>query len=150
MRRREALTTLGLGAAAAVALPRRAHAAALTQAEQANVDVVNAFCATWVAPVDLSKLGSYLADDCVYRATETAPPSTGRATIIEGLEGFLGDATFVEFEVLDTFARGPIVVNERIDRFTLPDRSIEWRGVGVFYLKDGAIAEWSDFTIAFS
>ena len=55
-----------------------------------------------------------------------------------------------EFEVLDTFARGPIVVNERIDRFTLPDRSIEWRGVGVFYLKDGAIAEWSDFTIAFS
>lgn len=150
MRRRDALTTLGLGAAAAVALPRRAHAAALAQSEQANVDLVNAFCATWVAPVDLSRLGSYLADDCVYRATETAPPSTGRAAIIEGLQSFLGDATFVEFEVLDTFARGSIVVNERIDRFTLPDRSIEWRGVGVFYLKDGTIAEWSDFTIAFS
>lgn len=150
MRRRDALTTLGLGAVAAVALPSRAGAVALTQAEQSNIDVVNAFCATWVAPVDLPKLGSYLADDCVYRATETAPPSTGRAAIIEGLQSFLGDATFVEFEVLETFARGSIVVNERIDRFTLPDRSIEWRGVGVFYLKDGAIAEWSDFTIAFS
>ena len=150
MGRRGALATLSLGAAAAVTLPGRAHAAAMTQTERANVDVVNAFCAEWSAPLDLPTLVSFLADDCVYRATETTPPATGHAAIIERVQSFLGNATFVEYEVLDTFARGAIVVNERIDRATLPGRSIEWRGVGVFYLKDGAIAEWSDFTIAVS
>jgi limonene-1,2-epoxide hydrolase len=50
------------------------------------------------------------------------------------------------FESLDTFARGPIVVNERIDRFS--NFSLKsWRGVGVFFLKDGKIVEWYDYTI---
>ena len=39
------------------------------------------------------------------------------------------------------------VVNERFDRFTLPNRTINWIGVGVFFVRNGAIAEWSDFTI---
>ena len=59
----------------------------------------------------------------------------------------LGSPSKVEFEVVQTFARGPIVFNERFDRFTLPQRSINWHGVGVFHVRDGKIAEWSDFTI---
>ena len=145
--RRDALTTLGIGAVATVALPTQAGAAELTEAEKANVRLVNAMCATWVAPVDFAKLGAFLADACIYRATETSAPTRGRAAIIEVLQGFASQATFVEFEVVDTFARGSIVVNERFDRFTLPTRKVEWHGVGVFYVKDGEIAEWSDFTI---
>jgi len=34
-----------------------------------------------------------------------------------------------------------------LDRFTLPTREINWSGVGVFCLRNGVIAEWSDFTI---
>jgi len=145
--RRDVITTLGLGAVATLALPSRVGAVAPTAAEQANIEVVNAMCATWVAPVDFAKLGAFLAADCVYRATETAPPTTGRRAIVEFLQGFAGQASFVEFEIVETFARGSIVMNDRFDRFTLPARRIEWHGVGVFYIKDGKIAEWSDFTI---
>ena len=145
--RRQALTALGLSGAATLGITSTARAVTeLTQTEAANIDLVNAMCATWVAPMNFSKLGELLSDDCIYRATETAPPVTGRDAIIERLQG-LGQSSFIEFEVIETFARGSIVVNDRIDRFDLPNRKIEWHGVGVFYIKDGKIAEWSDFTI---
>ena len=41
----------------------------------------------------------------------------------------------------------PMVVNERIDRFT-SDALKSRPGVGVFFLKDGKIVEWYDYTIA--
>jgi limonene-1,2-epoxide hydrolase len=145
--RRQALTALGLSGAATLGITSTARAVTeLTQTEAANIDLVNAMCATWVAPMNFSKLGELLSDDCIYRATETAPPVSGRDAIIERLQG-LGQSSFIEFEVIETFARGSIVVNDRIDRFDLPNRKIEWHGVGVFYIKDGKIAEWSDFTI---
>ena len=50
------------------------------------------------------------------------------------------------FEVLETFARGPMVFNERRDRFTGGPLKM-WHGVGVFFLKDGKIVEWYDYTI---
>ena len=145
--RRQALTALGLSGAATLGITSTLRAVTEpTQTEAANIDLVNAMCATWVAPMNFSKLGELLSDDCIYRATETAPPVTGRDAIIERLQG-LGQSSFIEFEVIETFARGSIVVNDRIDRFDLPNRQIEWHGVGVFYIKDGKIAEWSDFTI---
>jgi limonene-1,2-epoxide hydrolase len=130
-----------------VGLPGLLEAADWTAAEKANVAVVTGMCRTWVAPLDLDKVGSFLADDCVYRATETAPPIKGRQAIVDGLEKMLGSPSKVEFEVVQTFARGPIVFNERFDRFTLPQRNIDWHGVGVFVVRGGTIAEWSDFTI---
>ena len=48
---------------------------------------------------------------------------------------------------LDTFAKGPLVVNHRIDRFISTTRPLTWEGVGVFFLKDGKIKEWFDYTI---
>ena len=59
----------------------------------------------------------------------------------------LGTVSKAEFEIVQTFARGPMVVNERFDRFTMPQRSMEWHGIGVFMLKGGKIAEWNDYTI---
>ena len=145
--RRQALTALGLSGAATLGITSTLRAVTEpTHTEAANIDLVNAMCATWVAPMNFSKLGELLSDDCIYRATETAPPVTGRDAIIERLQG-LGQSSFIEFEVIETFARGSIVVNDRIDRFELPNRQIEWHGVGVFYIKDDKIAEWSDFTI---
>jgi limonene-1,2-epoxide hydrolase len=29
----------------------------------------------------------------------------------------------------------------------MPQRNINWHGVGVFMVRDGKIGEWSDFTI---
>jgi limonene-1,2-epoxide hydrolase len=147
MKRRSFLASAGLAAPAALAAPSFAAAAELTDAEKANVAVVTEMCRTWKAPVDFDKVGSFLSDECVYRATETAPPVKGRQAIIDSLKKMLGTVTKAEFEIVQTFARGPMVVNERFDRFTMPQRSMEWHGIGVFMLKDGKIAEWNDYTI---
>jgi limonene-1,2-epoxide hydrolase len=56
------------------------------------------------------------------------------------------NATSIEFKVLETFSAGPMVMNRRIDTFVSP-RSFRWHGVGVFFVKDGKIEEWSDYTI---
>ena len=60
----------------------------------------------------------------------------------------MSDVTHCEFEVVDTFARGSIVAHERWDRFVRPTRKSEWHVVGVFHMKDGLIAEWSDYVVA--
>ena len=148
VQRRDFLTTAAVGTLAAVTLPTRLHATELTSAEKANMKVVNDMCAAWAAPMDTARLEPFLADDCVFRASATTTPRTGRDAILEFLQGVAGEATFCEFEVVETFARGSIVVNDRWDRFVLPTRRIDWHGVGVFYVKDGKIAEWSDFAIA--
>ena len=147
MNRRTFLASAGLAAPAAIAAPALATAADWTDAEKANVAVVNEMCRTWKAPVDFDKVASFLSDDCVYRATETAPPVKGRQAILDSLKKMLGTVTKAEFEIVQTFARGPMVVNERFDRFTMPQRSMEWHGIGVFMLKSGKIAEWNDYTI---
>ena len=52
----------------------------------------------------------------------------------------------IKFEVHESWARGPMVINERTDYFDSP-RLKRWHGVGVFLVKDGKIVEWQDFTI---
>ena len=144
--RRRFLKAAGMGAAAAV-LPTQVGATGQTPAETANIEIVSGMCAAWVAPLDLERVGSFLADACVFRSTQDASPVSGRAAIVECLQQSVGAATAAEFEVVDTFARGPVVVNERFDRLTLPASQIVWHGVGVFHVAGGEIVEWSDFTI---
>jgi limonene-1,2-epoxide hydrolase len=136
-----------LGTASIVGLPGSIEAAELTASEKANVTLVNDMCRAWMAPVDFDKVGGFLADDCVFRASETSPPIKGRQAIVDALKKMLGSPSKAEFEVVQTFARGSVVVNERFDRFVMPKRNIDWHGVGVFIVRDGKIAEWSDFTI---
>src|SRR5665213_1835037 len=139
--RRNALTTAGLGLAAFAA---RADAATeWTPAEKANVDVVNAFCAAWPSH-DVAKIMSFFADPCAYRVTETQEPAKGREAVTARIASFVDRVQ--EFKVLDTLAKGPMVFNERIDSFA-SGALHSWRGVGVFFLKDGKIVEWYDYTI---
>ncbi len=37
------------------------------------------------------------------------------------------------------------MVNHRVDKFELPQNTIEATVIGVFYLVDGKIAEWTDY-----
>ena len=141
--RRNALTAAGAGLASLVS-PRDAHAADWTSTERANVQVVNDFCAAWPSH-NLQKVTSFFSDDGAYRMSERQEPSKGRQAVTEKINSFIGNV--VKFEVLETFARGPMVFNERIDHFqNLNIKS--WHGVGVFFLRDGKIVEWYDYTIA--
>jgi limonene-1,2-epoxide hydrolase len=116
-------------------------------AEQANIQIVNGFCAAW-ATRDPKQILRFFADDGTYRMTETTPPVTGPAGIMERLGEWIASSDKgIEFKVLDTYARGPMVVNHRIDSFRSSTRPLTWEGVGVFFLKDGKIKEWNDYTI---
>jgi limonene-1,2-epoxide hydrolase len=122
----------------------KVSAADWTPGERANVQVVNDFCSAWPSH-DLAKVLSFFADDGAYRMSERQQPAVGRQAVSEKIKGFLQNVA--RFEVLDTFARGPMVFNERIDHFqNFALKS--WHGVGVFFLRDGKIVEWYDYTIA--
>jgi limonene-1,2-epoxide hydrolase len=122
-----------------------AMAAERTAAEQANVALVAAFCGAF-AGRDMTKITSYLAPNCSYRITETAVPAVGAAAV-ERINSYVERSSRIEFKILDSWARGPLVINERIDSFTRSDVSPEYHLVGVFLIKDGKIAEWTDYGI---
>ena len=143
--RRAFLAAGGIGAMASVAMSGQAAGSQLSTEEQANLTAVNDFCAAFTVPLDWDRIASFLRDDCKYRASQEIQMVEGPEAIVGLLGGFTGNATAVEFEMLDTWARGPVVVNDRVDRFVLPNRTLELPVVGVFYLVDGKIAEWTDF-----
>ena len=138
--RRDLIAAAGL---AALTLPRKAQAAAWTPGEKANAQTVTDFCAAWPSH-NLDRVMSFFADNSAYRVSETQEPNKGKQAVSDRIKSFLDRVE--KFEVLDTLAKGPMVFNERIDHFTGgPLKS--WHGVGVFFLKDGKIVEWYDYTI---
>jgi limonene-1,2-epoxide hydrolase len=132
------------GLAAALTLPRCAAAAEPTPEEKANLALVTAFCTSF-ADRDMTKIASFLTDNCVYRVTETAPALTGKDAI-ERIRTYVDRATKIEFKILESWAKGSIVVNERIDSFVAPDRTNAFHLTGVFFVKGGKIAEWTDYS----
>jgi limonene-1,2-epoxide hydrolase len=134
----------GGGLLGAIGIAARAEAVPMTAGEQANVQVVNDFCAAWPSH-DVNKVMAFFVDAVVYRMSETMEPARGRDAVMTRIKGIIDRVD--RFDVLDTFARGPMVVNERIDRFS-GFALKAWHGVGVFFIKDGKIVEWYDYTIS--
>ncbi len=136
---------LGGLAAGALAFPPSAAAADPTPAERAALDLVTAFCQSF-ASRDITKIAPFLADNCVYRITESAPPLTGAAAV-DRIRNYVERSTTVEFKILESWVKGPVVVNERMDHFVSPEREVSYHLTGVFFVKDGKIAEWTDYSI---
>jgi limonene-1,2-epoxide hydrolase len=143
--RRSAFRAAGLGLATMAGVSAPAHASEQTASEKANVQVVSAFCSAW-ARHDIDKIMSFFAETCAYRMTETQEPIKGRQAVLDRIKSFVGQVQ--SFEVIETLAKGPMVFNERRDHFTGSGPLKMWHGVGVFFLQDGKIAEWSDYTIS--
>jgi limonene-1,2-epoxide hydrolase len=94
---------------------------------------------------DIDALLAVLTDDIVY---ENVPMSVlnGHDEIRAMLTGFLGSAERVEWEVLHQVEQGDVVMNERIDRFWMPDgKKIALRVAGLFEVRDGKVAVWRDY-----
>ena len=98
-------------------------------------------------PKDVASGMAFLATDAAYRMTETMPWDKGHEAIMARLRPFVDAADKIEFKVLATAAMGPIVINHRIDTFTSKTRPLLFEGVGVFFVKNGKITEWTDYTI---
>ena len=83
--------------------------------------------------------------------SETIPAVTGHAGVTEKLGSWMTSSDLgVEFKILDTWAAGPMVMNHRIDSFKSTKQPLTWEGIGVFFVLDGRIKEWSDYTIRVS
>ena len=87
----------------------------------------------------------FFTDDSAYRMTETTELADGINAVSERIQTLINNVD--RFDVLDTFARGPMVnVNERKDYFS--DFAIKtWHGVGIFFIREGKIVDWYDYTI---
>jgi limonene-1,2-epoxide hydrolase len=137
---------LAVGGMAIGALATTTAGAAATPGEQTNSKIVSDFCAAWPAR-DIDVLMPYLAENISYRITETTPPIVGRAAFHDRIKSILERLTSIEFKVVETLAKGPVVLNERNDTLVSPQRTQHYHCVGMFFLADGKIVEWTDYII---
>ena len=122
-----------------------AFAAEPTATEKANLDLVTRFCQSF-ATRDMDKIGAFLSPDVVYRITDNVPAAKG-AEAIARIKNYVERSTSIDFKILDSWVRGSVVVNERIDAFKRSTGDVAYHLTGVFVVKDGKITEWSDFSI---
>ena len=105
--------------------------------------LVKEFCAAWER-MDPDELAAYFTDDGVYHNIPL-DPVTGREAIRATITGFTAGVDRVEFEVRHAAVDGDVVLNERVDRFFTPDRTIELPVMGTFEVRDGVITAWRDY-----
>ena len=141
MNRKSFLRTLPGFALASAAV----KAADLSAADKANLDLVTRFCESFSSR-DMAKITSLLSPDVVYRITDTVPAVKGSEAIAR-MRGYVERSTAIEFKILDSWVRGPVVVNERIDSFTRAEGNVSYHLTGVFLVKDSKIVEWADYSI---
>ncbi len=111
---------------------------------ESPLETVNRFCAAWPA-LDVDALVAFFADDATYHNIPV-DPVTGAEAIGEAIRGFTTGVERVEFEVLRAAADGPVVMNERIDRFVWPGgHTAELPVMGTFEVHDGKITAWRDY-----
>jgi limonene-1,2-epoxide hydrolase len=126
-------------------VPLAVRAAEPTAAEKANLDLVTRFCESFAAR-DMAKISAFLSPDVVYRITDTVPAVKG-AEAIARIRAYVERSTSIEFKILDSWVRGSVVVNERIDSFSRADGNVAYHLTGVFLVKDGKVIEWADYSI---
>jgi limonene-1,2-epoxide hydrolase len=146
MERRRFLTAAGLGASAFGLSGWTLSAAEMTDEERLNVKVLEQFLtARWTVPFNAEKIGMFLADDCIRGADDIR--LRGRKAILDELTANYKDTTAADFKILQTWARGPLLMNERIEHTAVGSRPAgEWHGLGFFRLREGKIMEWRTFT----
>ncbi|MDT2010072.1 limonene-1,2-epoxide hydrolase [Rhodococcus opacus] len=115
--------------------------------------LVTQFCAEWIEP-DPAKIAEYFAEDAIYHNIPMEPV-IGRDAIREFIAGFIAAFGGIDFRVhrqLTDGGQSPnaeessgVVMNERIDVFTLNGTVVELPVVGVFEITAGKITTWRDY-----
>ena len=112
------------------------------------IEVVRRFCAAWSDNVETAELAAFFTDDAVYHNIPQEPV-TGREAIANTIDSFIRPGPpgieRIEFRVMNIAANGPVVMTERVDVFTLPDRSFELPAMGTFEVAHGKIGAWRDY-----
>ena len=100
---------------------------------ESPIDVVRGFCAAWSDNLGTIELAAFFTDDAVYHNIPQAPV-TGREAIANTIDSFIRPGPpgieSIEFSVINIAANGSVVMTERVDVFTLSDRSFELQVMG--------------------
>jgi limonene-1,2-epoxide hydrolase len=106
-------------------------------------ETVNAFIAA-IEANDLDAALTFVDDDVEY---DNVPMGKvhGPEAIRQTLAPMLGAASTIEWVVHRQAAEGPLVFNERLDRFEMPNGWIEVAVNGVWEVHDGKITLWRDY-----
>ncbi|TAL12345.1 MAG: limonene-1,2-epoxide hydrolase [Frankiales bacterium] len=107
------------------------------------LETVNAFLAA-AAARDYDTALPLLADDVEYQ-NMMLPAVHGHEEVRATLEGLLALCTASEWVVHREVADGPVVMNERTDRFELHGSWVDLPVMGVFEVVDGRIRLWRDY-----
>src|SRR5438105_2976413 len=121
---------------------------------ESPIEVVRRFCAAWGSNMATADLAAFFTDDAVYHNIPFAPV-IGRDAIGKNIGSFIrpGKAAApgivpvesIDFRIINIAANGPVVMTERVDVFTLPDKSFELPVMGTFEVRDGKIKAWRDY-----
>lgn len=140
----------GLGVAALAAGAASAETAP-SAAEQANLKLVMDFCSSWgAADFDADKvMATYLAPQCRVRVIDSGPFLSSPAAVAQAFKAYAPHGERFKVDFLSTYAKGPIAVTQRIDTQVGGDKAGQhWPMVGVFVVRGGKIAEWTDYVAA--
>lgn len=106
--------------------------------------IVGAFIAA-IEEKDVARAATMVADDISYENVPMQPIS-GRDAMAGTLEGFLGSASEVDWQIVRQWTVGRTVINERIDRFRIGDGWLELPVAGIFEVDDDdRISLWRDY-----
>jgi limonene-1,2-epoxide hydrolase len=112
------------------------------------IEVVRRFCAAWSDNKEVAELVAFFTDDAVYH-NMPLEPVRGKADIANTIASFIRPGPpgieSIEFRVINIAAAGPVVMTERVDVFTVSDKSFELPVMGTFEVNDGKIAAWRDY-----
>ena len=115
---------------------------------ESPIEVVRRFCAAWSDNIGTVELAAFFTDDAVYHNIPQAP-ITGREAIADTIDSFIRPGPpgieSIEFRLINIAANGPVVMTERVDVFTLSDKSFELPVMGIFEVSDGKIRAWRDY-----
>ncbi len=97
------------------------------------IDLVSRFCAAWANDLGAEDLGAFFTDDAVYHNIPFEPV-TGRENIADNIASFIRPCPpgieRIEFRVINIAASGPVVITERVDVFTLADKTFDLQVMG--------------------
>ena len=111
---------------------------------RSNREIVSDYMNAWNSG-DLDRVMSFLAEDCVYHNVPV-PEVCGKKNILAAFIQFAQHMTGIELIILNDAATGDVVMNDRIDRFTLKNgKTLDLPVAGVFKLRDGKIVLHKDY-----
>ncbi|MEE8244284.1 MAG: limonene-1,2-epoxide hydrolase family protein [Pseudomonadales bacterium] len=94
--------------------------------------------------IDLDAIVACFADDAIYDNVPMAAVQ-GTDAIRATLQGFMGAASEVQWDIVNIVADDGVVLTERVDKFKINDQWIELRVMGAFEVADGKITAWRDY-----